>query len=99
MEKRQPNCSLNECSTLMVLQDQYTCKKCKLLYCGLHIHLFNHGCEEEGEKKEYIEIEHPKCGYKICTERMNLSNRYTCKLCKKMFCMAHRHDFSHMCSK
>ena len=100
--ERLPNCSLDRCSALMVLQDQYTCEYCKLLYCGSHIHSFHHHCvkKEEKEEVEKIEVvEHPKCGYRRCTEKMNLSNRYTCRECEQMFCLAHRHDFSHMCKK
>lgn len=99
--ERLPNCSFERCSIMMVIQNQYKCEECKLLYCGEHIHTFNHGCikEKKREEEESKPIEHPKCTYRRCNEKMNLSNRYTCQICKKMFCMAHRHDFSHMCGK
>ena len=97
-----PCCSFKDCNLHLILSNQFNCLKCKNLYCSEHIILFNHNCSsllENINNKEIPElIIHPKCSLSSCNIKMDLCNRFKCEKCVKLYCMSHRHDFSHNCS-
>ncbi len=97
-----PLCSFQYCNLPLLLSNQFNCLKCNNIYCSEHLTTFNHKCKSlvVKENKEILEpIIHPKCSLKNCSIKMDLCNRYKCEECKNLYCMSHRHDFSHNCEK
>jgi len=39
------------------------------------------------------------CQVKSCHKKLDLANNFLCKNCNKYYCLSHRFDFSHNCSK
>lgn len=97
-----PKCSSSDCHLSLEVQNRYSCRHCHKIFCSHHLFTFHHSCPNVPKEKQSLpplQVHHPKCLLKTCNQKMNLSNRFTCSICKNDFCMAHRHDFSHICSK
>ena len=101
MEIELENCKEENCIISLNLSNRYYCSKCKLCFCNKHIFEFAHICIKEDNGKDDklppIKVVHPKCCLDECLVKMNLSNRFECRKCNKIYCMSHRHDFSHKC--
>ncbi|KJP88806.1 hypothetical protein AK88_01496 [Plasmodium fragile] len=54
----------------------------------------NHKCTFKKKKKSLV-----MCGKKGCKTVLNDINNYTCKKCKKNFCLSHRYFDTHGCVK
>lgn len=94
-----PKCQYSHCHLPLQVQNRFPCPHCSLLFCSEHLLSFRHQCTEvPQETKSHTQIIHPKCSFSKCYQKMDLCNRFTCHVCKKVYCMAHRHDFSHSCS-
>ncbi len=97
-----PSCSYSNCNLPLILSNQFYCSKCKDIFCSEHLHSFNHKCKYENininmNNQDSEIIIHPKCSLNSCSVKMDLCNRFKCLLCDKLYCMSHRHDFSHSC--
>ncbi len=102
IDDKLPSCSYSNCNLPLILSNQFYCSKCKDIFCSEHLHSFNHKCKYENininMNNQYSEIIiHPKCSLNSCSVKMDLCNRFKCLLCDKLYCMSHRHDFSHSC--
>ncbi len=102
MEIERGYCKEDTCQIPLELSNRYICQKCQLLFCNKHIFQFEHCCiKVDNDGKDVLppmKVVHPKCGYEKCNMSMNLSNRFECKRCNKLYCVSHRHDFTHKCS-
>ncbi len=93
-----PPCS--HCHIHLHLQNRFSCQHCHQIFCAEHLFTFQHQCPNTPKQPipSSPPIIHPKCSFSKCYQKMDLCNRFTCHQCKQVFCMAHRHDFSHSCS-
>ncbi len=99
-------CSYIICYKELTLCEKYKCDKCKKTFCYNHLTFINHECEvwKKEEQERLLNIEkstkiNENCCKEGCTEKINLTNKFICHQCKNIFCIEHRHDFNHSCSK
>jgi len=87
-------CALLECNQLDFLP--FKCTHCQLIFCKDHFMPDKHTCTQSDtvSVSEAVEhVEHYRCTYDNCS--VSSSVEMCCQVCKKHFCLQHRH---HGCS-
>ncbi len=97
-----PICSFANCNLALLISNQFNCSKCNSIFCSEHLSLYSHHCSSlqnniNQNNLEPEKIELPKCSLNKCNVKMDLCNRFNCPNCNKLYCMTHRHDFTHKC--
>lgn len=94
------HCCLKNCKKLDYLP--FMCEKCNLYFCLEHKDPELHDCKNvkvlNKQKKNRLKneiIKQDKCFFKNCKK----NTFHFCKLCKKNFCIEHRHQEIHNCIK
>jgi hypothetical protein len=93
-------CHFKHCHQQITKCESFQCEKCNQIYCLHHRNYDSHECKNhhQEEKTNHIPIDYGRCGYLPCQMKLSYINRIGCNQCSKIFCMSHRHDFSHQCS-
>lgn len=94
------NCTMKDCQQLDFLP--VTCFYCEKLFCKTHFLPFDHSCpnhkeapERDSDSKCNLELYNcslPSCSNKELVEML-------CPYCQQHYCLEHRHQVDHQCSK
>ena len=89
-------CSMEICKQLDFLP--ITCANCRRVFCKDHSSLDSHNCQCLKEPKVIKEFKgeiKPKCNFEACDKSVVT----TCPVCDTEFCMDHRLELDHQCTK
>ena len=96
------HCSFQTCNRLDFLPIK--CDHCELFYCKEHSNFMHHKCEEYKEVKrdhqviaDFGPLNKFKCSLENCLAKEMVEFR--CEFCEFNFCMRHRVQIDHQCSK
>lgn len=97
------HCSFEACNRLDFLPVK--CELCRLNYCKEHYSFISHKCIKYEEKNEQnltkvsnsSRINFYDCTFEDCRQREMVE--VVCEFCAKRFCMKHRLQIDHKCSK
>lgn len=97
------HCSLASCNRLDFLPVK--CELCSRVFCKEHYSITSHNCEKftspTSETSQEAQPSKPyesfPCSFEGCSIRERV--QVTCEFCSKDFCMKHRLQVDHKCSK